>query len=366
MKPTQPLTTGPWGDFNRPLSRRMMELSDIVSFHSYDAPAAFEAKLKICEAHERPLLCTEWLLRQMRNDFQTLRPQFRDRKIGCWNWGLVAGRTQTYFPWGSPKDAPEPKQWQHDILRGDGTPFDAAEVAAIKRVTQSPPPTATESNYRGWESLALRNDLIELHIVPQIGGRVIQFKLGGKEFLWVNPQLAGQLPPPDGLAPDGDADLVMCENEIKAGRIGWLENLDDRRAGWKPHGLPRGDTAARGAYHSLVVADFDNDDDPDVFSCEIKGIRGDKPPRWFIWENRDGKGSQFVEHVILDANLGGHLVVAGDVDQDGDPDLIGKLWRARKDNANEGRNHVDLLENRVAAPSLQRLRVSDRWVTCGV
>ncbi len=158
---------------------------------------------------------------------------------------------------------------------------------------------------------------------------------------------------------DGDTDLLMTENEIKAGRIGWLENLDGRGGGWKLHELPKGDTAARGAYHSLVVDDFDNDGDPDIFSCEMEGIPGDKPPRWFIWENSDGKGGQFTEHVILDANLGGHLVVAGDVDGDGDLDLVGKLWRPRRDNANEGRNHVDLLENRLVAPSLPRLRASD-------
>jgi hypothetical protein len=51
--------------------------------------------------------------------------------------------------------------------------------------------------------VALSNGLIELQVVPEIGGRVIQLKLGRKEFFWVNPQLAGQLPPPGGLGPDG-------------------------------------------------------------------------------------------------------------------------------------------------------------------
>jgi hypothetical protein len=143
---------------------------------------------------------------------------------------------------------------------------------------------------------------------------------------------------------DGDNDLVMTENEIKAGRIGWLENLDGKGGEWRLRELPRGDAAKRGAYHSLIVADFDNDGDADVFSCEMEGIAGDLPPRWFLWENADGRGKRFVEHVILDANLGGHLAVAADVDGDGDLDIIGKLWRPRKDNANGGRNHVDLLE----------------------
>lgn len=149
---------------------------------------------------------------------------------------------------------------------------------------------------------------------------------------------------------DGDNDLVMTENEIKAGRIGWLENLDGHGGSWKLHELPAGDPAQRGAYHSLVVADLDGDGDPDVFSCEMEGIPGDKPPRWFIWENLDGKGGKFAEHVILDANLGGHAAVAADFDGDGDLDIVGKLWRPRPDNANEGRNHVDFLENLLKTP----------------
>lgn len=144
---------------------------------------------------------------------------------------------------------------------------------------------------------------------------------------------------------DGDNDLAMVENEIKGGRIGWLENLGGKGGAWKLHELPKNDTATRGAYHSLIVADFDNDGDADIFSCEMEGIPGDRPPRWFLWENADGKSQRFIEHVILDAKLGGHLAVAADVDGDGDLDIVCKLWRPRKDNANQGRNHVDFLEN---------------------
>ena len=144
---------------------------------------------------------------------------------------------------------------------------------------------------------------------------------------------------------DGDSDLVMTENEIRSGRIAWLENADGKGASWKRHDLTASDPAPRGAYHSLIVADFDNDGDPDVFTCEMEGIRGDKPPRWFIWENVDGRGRQFAERVILDAGLGGHVAVAADFDGDGDLDIVSKLWRARNDNANGGRNHVDFLEN---------------------
>jgi FG-GAP-like repeat len=144
---------------------------------------------------------------------------------------------------------------------------------------------------------------------------------------------------------DGHNDLVMTENEIRAGRIAWLENADGRGVEWNGHDLPMSDSAARGAYHSLAVADFDRDGDPDIFTVEMEAIPGERAPRWFVWENVDGKGAQFVERVIFDGNLGGHEAVTGDVDGDGDLDICSKLWRPRPDNANGGRNHADFLEN---------------------
>lgn len=144
---------------------------------------------------------------------------------------------------------------------------------------------------------------------------------------------------------DQDMDLVMTENEIRGGRIGWLENVDATGGKWELHLFEQQDKGVRGAYHSLAVEDFDRDGDWDVFSCEMEGIAGDNPPRWYIWENVDSKGQKWTEHVVLDANLGGHEAVAADFDQDGDIDIMSKLWRPRKDNANGGKNHVDLLEN---------------------
>ena len=144
---------------------------------------------------------------------------------------------------------------------------------------------------------------------------------------------------------DGDADLVMTENEIRAGRIAWLENADGKGREWNTHDLRHGDDDARGAYHSLAVADFDNDGDWDIFTVEMEAIPGARKPRWFIWENLDGRGARFVERIILDNGLGGHEAVAADVDGDGDLDIASKLWRPRKDNSNEGRNHADFVEN---------------------
>lgn len=54
-----------------------------------------------------------------------------------------------------------------------------------------------ESAYRGWKGYRLSNGLVTLHVVPEIGGRIIQFQLADHPFLFVNPDLAGRVFPPE-------------------------------------------------------------------------------------------------------------------------------------------------------------------------
>lgn len=54
--------------------------------------------------------------------------------MGCYNWGLVYGRTQTYLPWGSKPGDPEPTLWQDDLLHPDGKPYRAEELELISKL----------------------------------------------------------------------------------------------------------------------------------------------------------------------------------------------------------------------------------------
>ena len=122
VHPIQPLTSC-W---------QASDLWDVASYHDYtNVPP--EKFAEIAQS-PRPTLCTEWMARTMGSRFELQLPYFRKYKIGCYSWGLVAGRTQTYFPWGSLKGAPEPKVWFHDVLRKDGTPFDPKEIEVIKKI----------------------------------------------------------------------------------------------------------------------------------------------------------------------------------------------------------------------------------------
>jgi len=51
------------------------------------------------------------------------------------------------------------------------------------------------------------------------------------------------------------------------------------------------------------------------------------------------------EHVILDANLGGHEAVVGDVTGNELLDIIGKPWTPRRENSLDGKMFILFLEN---------------------
>jgi len=133
--PDQPLTAGLWND--HPLSNDvMLDQSDVVTFHDYDAPDRLEAHIQKLAATGRPLICTEYMARTRGSLFETALPIFKRHGVGALNWGLVKGKTNTIFAWDAPMpDKDEPPVWFHDVFRPDGSPYSAKEVEFLKSIT---------------------------------------------------------------------------------------------------------------------------------------------------------------------------------------------------------------------------------------
>jgi Cellulase (glycosyl hydrolase family 5) len=145
---SQPLTSGVWqGDWSNPdklspMAKEQLTLSDIVSFHNYEAPPSFEMHVKWLQRYGRPIICTEYMARPVNSTFEGILPIAKKYKVGAINWGLVAGKTQTYLPWDSwqhPYTDQEPAVWFHEVFRTDGTPYRPEEVAFIRKMTGKTP-----------------------------------------------------------------------------------------------------------------------------------------------------------------------------------------------------------------------------------
>ncbi len=137
--PTQPLTSGVWADTRPEIRAIQLAQSDVISFHSYDPPEKFRAMAAELAKEGRPMLLTEYMARPQGSTVEGILPICKELGIDAYQWGFVAGRSQTYYPWDSWKQpyvgARQPAQWFHDLLWPDGRPYRDAEVAVIRRLT---------------------------------------------------------------------------------------------------------------------------------------------------------------------------------------------------------------------------------------
>ena len=140
VNPAQPLTSGVWqGSWADPgrrsaIANIQLENSDVISFHSYANPAEFEGRIAELAPMRRPILCTEYLARTMGSSIEGILPVAMRHDVAAFNWGLVAGKTQTYLPWDSwdHPNATPPTDWFHDLIRPDGRPYRDSEVHALR------------------------------------------------------------------------------------------------------------------------------------------------------------------------------------------------------------------------------------------
>lgn len=149
INPIQPLTAAIWscdeGDFdNMPeIERFCLENSDIISYHNYKSYEKNIVEIKRLKKLERPIINTEWLNRCAGNSVELMFPLFYLENIGCYNWGFVAGKYQTYEPWNGVWDEYKENpaaysdfdftKWLHDLYRPGHRPYNPREIELIKK-----------------------------------------------------------------------------------------------------------------------------------------------------------------------------------------------------------------------------------------
>ena len=147
VNPSQPITTSVWKadgkdknwsklDSLSDLSQFTILNSDIISFHTYGNIGEMKLRINQLKKYNRPILCTEYLARGQGSTFQAMLPLLKEEQVSAINWGFVAGKTNTLFPWSSWEEEFDslPKIWHHDIFLPDKTPYDQNEIDFLKEI----------------------------------------------------------------------------------------------------------------------------------------------------------------------------------------------------------------------------------------
>ncbi len=135
VRPAQPLTVGVWFMDFPEINKYQLDNADVITFHNYSDTVSIKGAIDSLQKRGRPVICTEYMARTNNSKFETHLPVLKRYNIGAINWGLVSGKSNTIFPWGSKEGSPEPQPWFHDIFKKDGTPYDIKEVKLIKQLT---------------------------------------------------------------------------------------------------------------------------------------------------------------------------------------------------------------------------------------
>lgn len=160
INPIQPITSAVWRLDDKteqlsPVEQFVLDNSDIISYHSYSSYLVNVQIIRKLKHFGRPIINTEWLGRILHNTVQEMFPLFYVERIGCFNWGFVAGKYQTYEPWeatweqyynGENTDVDFTK-WFHDLYRPNYRPYDPKEIEIIKTLTKAADKEFAQGNY---------------------------------------------------------------------------------------------------------------------------------------------------------------------------------------------------------------------------
>ena len=115
-----------------------IERSEITSFHCYLPPAGHAERMTAMRylANGRPLMCTEYMARRRQSTFEGCLPMMKNANCTAINWGLVAGKTNTIYPWRWTEEMGEPDPYFHDVFHADGTPLYSEEVEFLSNINK--------------------------------------------------------------------------------------------------------------------------------------------------------------------------------------------------------------------------------------
>ena len=117
---------------------------------------------------------------------------------------------------------------------------------------------------------------------------------------------------------DGDGDTDVLGASYYADAITWWENTDGTGTVWTEHIV----SAYFDGPRSVYATDVDGDGDTDVLGAASY----DRAITW--WENTNGIGTVWIEHTVDGDYWGARSVYATDVDGDGDTDVLGAAGSA--------------------------------------
>lgn len=116
---------------------------------------------------------------------------------------------------------------------------------------------------------------------------------------------------------DGDGDIDTLGAAMTDSDISWWENLKSDGRTWEKNTV---DAEYRGA-RNAIAADVDGDGDLDILGCR----HGTDCVVW--WENADGKAKRWQRHVIDRSQRDVYNIAVADMDRDGDVDVVSPVWQ---------------------------------------
>ncbi|MBI5471266.1 MAG: VCBS repeat-containing protein [Ignavibacteriae bacterium] len=142
---------------------------------------------------------------------------------------------------------------------------------------------------------------------------------------------------------DGKLDILLAPSETANGRLSWFESPNPRTDPWTEHVID----AAVSYVHTLLTGDMNNDGALDIVTAEMHQSDNRQVS---IYANLGGAVS-WNQQII--STLGSHNARLGDVDADGDIDIVGANW----DNTSPTGATIQMWENL----TLNSLRTLDSW-----